>query len=190
MQSSGLWPSSLWSPRRNKQFWSRRHSSILLVSELHKHSHQDSNPGQFFGLMAFVHAISAPKQFCSRRHSSIVLSYLTTETIFTGTGTQDTFSWLCLSYGLCSCNLHAETNNSGLGAVFLLCLVSELQKPSSPGLESRSFSGLWPSFLQSPRRHKQLLSWRRSSIVLSFRATETTLTGTRTSDIFSEFWPF
>jgi hypothetical protein len=45
-------------------------------------------------------------------------------------------------------------------------------------------SVLWPLLLQSPRRTKQLWSWRRSSIVLSFRATETTLTGTRTQDTF------
>jgi hypothetical protein len=41
-------------------------------------------------------------------------------------------------YGLCSCNLLAETNNSGLGTVLLSSLVFELQKPSSPGLKPRT----------------------------------------------------
>jgi hypothetical protein len=35
--------------------------------------------------------------------------------------------------GLCSCNILAETNNASL---LLSCLVSELQKPSSSGIES------------------------------------------------------
>jgi hypothetical protein len=37
------------------------------------------------------------------------------------------------------------------------------------------------------RRNKQLWPWRRSSIVLSFRATEFTLTGTRTQKNFLSF---
>jgi hypothetical protein len=32
----------------------------------------------------------------------------------------------------------AEINNFGHGAVFILCLVSELHKPSLPGLEHRT----------------------------------------------------
>jgi hypothetical protein len=40
--------------------------------------------------------------------------------------------------GLCSCNLPTKTNNFGLGAVLLSCLVFELQKSSSPGLEPRT----------------------------------------------------
>jgi hypothetical protein len=58
--------------------------------------------------------------------------------------------------GLCSCNLLAETNNFGLGAVLLSCLVSELQEPSSPGLELRTLFRsltLLRSFLVSRNKH-------------------------------------
>jgi hypothetical protein len=44
----------------------------------------------------------------------------------------------CRSRSPCSCNLLAETNHFGLGAVLLLCLVSELQKLLSQGLEPRA----------------------------------------------------
>jgi hypothetical protein len=42
--------------------------------------------------------------------------------------------------GTCFCNLLAEINNFGLGPVLLSCLVSELQKPPSPGLKPRTIS--------------------------------------------------
>jgi hypothetical protein len=78
---------------------------------------------------------------------------------------------------LSSCNLLTETNNFVLCAVLLLCLVSELQKPSSLGITSRTvFLGLWHLFLQSPCRNKQLWSLRCTSIMLSFQATGTALT--------------
>jgi hypothetical protein len=38
--------------------------------------------------------------------------------------------------------------------------------------------------------NKQLRRWHRSSIVLSYQATETTFTGTRTQDTFSGVLPF
>jgi hypothetical protein len=66
-----------------------------------------------------------------------VLSYRPTETIFTGTRTQDRFSGLWSV----SCNL-VEKHNFGLGAVFLQRLVSELQNPPSPGLKLRTHSGI------------------------------------------------
>jgi hypothetical protein len=40
-------------------------------------------------------------------------------------------------YGHCFCNLIFETNNFGLSAILLSCLVSELQKTPSPGIELR-----------------------------------------------------
>jgi hypothetical protein len=40
--------------------------------------------------------------------------------------------WDC---GLCSFNLLFESNNFGLGAILLSCLVSKLQETPSPGLE-------------------------------------------------------
>jgi hypothetical protein len=58
--------------------------------------------------------------------------------IFTETRTQDSFQFCDLS----RCNLLAKTNNFVLGAVLLSCLVSELQKPSSPGLEPRTVFGV------------------------------------------------
>jgi hypothetical protein len=45
------------------------------------------------------------------------------------------------SCGLCYCNLSAEKNNFSLGAVLLSCLVSEVQKPSSPVFEPRTDFG-------------------------------------------------
>jgi hypothetical protein len=49
---------------------------------------------------------------------------------------------------------------------------------------------LWPLFLWSLRRNNQPRSWRSSSIVISFQDTETSLTGYRTQDTFSEILPF
>jgi hypothetical protein len=47
--------------------------------------------------------------------------------------------------GLCSCNLLTETN-FGFRTI-LSCLVSELQKPSSPGINPGVFLGFWSLFL-------------------------------------------
>jgi hypothetical protein len=85
-----------------------------------------------------------------------------------------------------SCNLLAETNNFVLWTVLLSWLVSELQKPSSSGLEPRTvFRFCCHCFYNL----KQLWSWQ-SSVFLSFQDTETTLTGFRIQDTFSEFWHF
>jgi hypothetical protein len=93
--------------------------------------------------------------------------------------------------GPCFCNLHFETCNSGLRAVLLSWLVSELQKSSSPGLEPHDdFPGFRPLFLYSLPRQKQLCSWRRSSIVFSSGASGTTFAGTRTHYIVLVLWPF
>jgi hypothetical protein len=43
-----------------------------------------------------------------------------------------------------SCNILFETNNFDLSVVLLSCLVSELQKPPSPGLDLRILSEFWP----------------------------------------------
>jgi hypothetical protein len=51
--------------------------------------------------------------------------------VSTGTRTQDSFRVRNLS----SCDLRTETNNFALGSVLLSCLVAEIQKPSSQGLE-------------------------------------------------------
>jgi hypothetical protein len=70
--------------------------------------------------------------------------------IFARTRTQNSFT-VC---GLSSCNLLAETNNFVLYAVLLSCLFSELQKPSSPGLEPRTvlrFVALVP-VISSPKQ--------------------------------------
>jgi hypothetical protein len=69
-------------------------------------------------------------------HSSVMFSYRATGTIFTGTQAQDIFADLWPLF----CDLLFETNNFVLGAVPLSCLVSELQKPPSPGLELRTLS--------------------------------------------------
>jgi hypothetical protein len=53
------------------------------------------------------------------------------ETIFIATRTTAAF----LGYNLFSCKLLTQTNNFGYGTVLSLCVVSELQKKSSPELE-------------------------------------------------------
>jgi hypothetical protein len=58
--------------------------------------------------------------------------------IFTETRTQDSF-WVCT---LSSCNLLSETNKFCLDVVLLLCLVLELHKTSSSGLEPRRVFGV------------------------------------------------
>jgi hypothetical protein len=62
--------------------------------------------------------------------------------IFTGPRTQETFSGLWFL----SCNLVFETNNFGIGAILLSCLVSTLQELSSPGLELGTASGYFDVF--------------------------------------------
>jgi hypothetical protein len=59
--------------------------------------------------------------------------------------------------GLCVCNLLFDTNNFGLGAILLSCLVFELQETPSAGIELRTlFPEFWPSydlFLVSRNKH-------------------------------------
>jgi hypothetical protein len=62
---------------------------------------------------------------------------------------------------------------------------NRLRRESNPG----QFFGFM-AFVSVLSSSKQLLSWRRSSIVVSFRATGPALTGNRTQDTFPEFWPF
>jgi hypothetical protein len=79
-------------------------------------------PRTFLGFVTLAPPISPPKQtilFWFR--SSIVLSYRATENIFTGNRTQDILS---RTWSL-SCNLLVETNDFGLGAALLPCLVSD-----------------------------------------------------------------
>jgi hypothetical protein len=104
--------------------------------------------------------------------------------IFTRSRNQDRF-WTC---DLCSCNLVAGKNNFCLGAILLSCLVSKLQKHFHR--DSNPEQIFVVVVFVPPRSNKQFWSWRCSSVVLCIRATETTLTGTRTQDNVSEFWPF
>jgi hypothetical protein len=55
--------------------------------------------------------------------------------IFTGTRTQGSFR-VC---NLCYCNLPSEANNFVLGSVLLSCLVTKLQKSSSPVLKPKTY---------------------------------------------------
>jgi hypothetical protein len=64
-----------------------------------------------------------------------VLSFGATKSILAATGTQNIFR----ACHLCLCNFLTETNNAGLGAIILSCLLSELQKAFSPGQEPRTF---------------------------------------------------
>jgi hypothetical protein len=79
---------------------------------------------------------------------------------------------------------------SVLGAVLLLCLFSELQKTSLSGIKLRTgCRGCGLCFCNLLFETNNTLSWCSSSIVLSFRATETTFTGNRTQDRLSGLWP-
>jgi hypothetical protein len=122
-----------------------------------------------------VPVISEPKQ-------TILFSapsFRAAETIFIGIRTKDSFQVCNLS----SCNLLADTNKFCQGSVLLSRLFSDPQKPSSSGLEPRTVFGVMV-FVPAISSPKQLCSWRRSSIVLSFRATETALTENRTEVTF------
>jgi hypothetical protein len=109
-------------------------------------------PRTVFGSVTFASVISPPNQtILFLFHSSIVLSYLATESKFTGTRNKDRFPGL---WPL-PCNILVETNNFGLGAILLQCLVSELQKPPSLGLELRTLRVLnFPNlFLETRHQH-------------------------------------
>jgi hypothetical protein len=69
-----------------------------------------------------------------------MISFRVTETSLTGIRSHDSFQ----DCDVCFCNLLFETNNFGLGAVLLSCLVSELQETPSAGIELRK---LLPEFL-------------------------------------------
>jgi hypothetical protein len=90
--------------------------------------------------------------YCPKAYNGLIIRYVSLNiaeksiiipkpSIFTKTRTQGSFR----VYDLSSCNL-AETNKFCLGAVLLSRLVTDLQKPSSSGLEPTTFSAVWPFF--------------------------------------------
>jgi hypothetical protein len=92
-------------------------------------------PRTVFGIVTLVHVISSPKQiilffapFVCRAWFPSYWNHLH----------WDSNPAVFLGFGLCSCDLLAKTNNFGLGAVLLSCLVSELQEPLSPRIELRT----------------------------------------------------
>lgn len=92
----------------------------------------------------------------------------------------DKFS-ICYLHSL---SLHADTNNAGLIHALPTSSVSKVHKTHSTGLEPRTFFGFVTLFPSRPRRNKRLRSWRLSSTVLSFRATESISTGALTPTLF------
>jgi hypothetical protein len=101
-------------------------------------------------LITFLTNLYFPKAYRRPDHSIRIAEYhgkiiiiIPQHNIYTETRTQDSLRVCDLSF----CNLLAETNNCVLYAVPLSCLASDLQKPSSPGLKPKSFSGLCPLFL-------------------------------------------
>jgi hypothetical protein len=108
-------------------------------------------------MLTFLINLYCPKTYHRPDHSIRIVEYhrkiiiiiiiISKPNIFTETRTQDS---LCV-FDLSSCNLLAETNNFVLRAVLLSCLVSELQKPPSPGLKPRAV--FW-SF-----DHSKIYSW-------------------------------
>jgi hypothetical protein len=90
------------------------------------------------GLSSWVrmcHVVCQPKGHISL---NIIENIIPNPKIFTETRTQDSFR-VC---GLSSCNILSETNKFCLGTVLLLCLVLELHKTSSSGLERRTDFGV------------------------------------------------
>jgi hypothetical protein len=136
MLFSGFWQLFLQSPCQNKQCCSNLLPS--LVPKVQKTSSSGLKIRTVFVVVAFVPVISLLKQkIWPWRHSFIMLSSWATEISFTRRQIQESFG----GRGFCFCNLLFETKNFGLGAVLVLCLVSEVQKPSSPGIEPRTVFG-------------------------------------------------
>jgi hypothetical protein len=114
----------------------------------------------------------------------IIIIIIPKSNTFANSQTQDSSQLCDLSYR----NLIAE--KSSLSRSSIVTSFRSMENIFTRTQTQDSFSGLRPLFLWSPRRNKQLRSWRRSSIVLSFQDTDTTLTGFHTQKPFSEFWPF
>jgi hypothetical protein len=104
-------------------------------------------------VVASVHVISSPEKQCWTYLSSTVINFQVTESIFTGSRTQASFYFI---FDLSSCNLLAEANSFGLCVILLSSVVSELQKPFSPGLESRTI--FWVAFVHVISSQKQTTS--------------------------------
>jgi hypothetical protein len=143
----------MYAPKINSVLLSSFHSGFtFLIAEC---------PQCYFGeirqMFTFNISLYCPKAYHRSDHSICVVEYhriiiIPKGNINTGTRTQDRLSGLW-PY---SCNLLFEINKSAFGVVLLSCLVSELQKPSSPGLELRTlwkFRSLLNLFLVS--RHTQ-----------------------------------
>jgi hypothetical protein len=136
-------------------------------------------------MFTFLIYLDCPKAYHRPDHTIRIVEYhrkkyiTPAPNIFTGTRTQGSFR-VCK---LCSSIPPTETNKIVFGSVLLSCLVTELQKTFSPGLEpSIDFRDY--SLCSVISLNEQLWSWRRSSLLLNFRAKETTHTGTRTEDKF------
>jgi hypothetical protein len=72
-----------------------------------------------------------------------------------------------------------------LNAVLLTCVVTELHKPSSPGLEPRTdFRGSFFCSYNAPAETNNFGLGTVCCIVLGFYAKETIFTGTRNQDRF------
>jgi hypothetical protein len=140
------------SPRRNN-FVLRSVLISCIVAKLQKPSSSRLKPRTVFCVVAlFLQSPLRNKQLWLWCPSTIVFSFRATETIFAGNRTQEDFR----SCGLSFCNFLFETNSSGLGAVLLSCLVSELQKSPSSRIELRIFSGVltpYVLFLVSKNTH-------------------------------------
>jgi len=92
----------------------------------------------------------------------------------------------CRCCGLCSCDLLSKINNSDC-IYFLVPPVSKAHKKHSPGPKPRTPFGACDISPVIPLRNKEVWSWRRPSIVLSFRATGIIFTGSQTQDSFGGY---
>jgi hypothetical protein len=82
---------------------------------------------------------------------------------------------------------HAESNSDGLIHDLLPSLFPRHSKYLPRDSNPEQILCLCPLFLYTPCRNPQLWAWRLFSIVLSLRATETTLPGIEPSKFYSSF---
>jgi hypothetical protein len=132
---------------QRKQLWSNLCPPTMLSFRAAETIFIVTRTKEFLGLQTLsLQPPSRNKQFCCYPRSSILLAFQDTE-MFILTRNQDTFLGLCFW----SCNFLSKTNN--FGSVLPSCLVSEVQKIISPGLEPKTAFGFMTFVSVSPLRN-------------------------------------
>jgi hypothetical protein len=174
-----LQPLFLQCAHRNKRFCSLRCSIVLSYRATETIF---TGIRQIFLVVIFVSVVFAAKQNFGL--GTVLLPFLVPELQKPSSPVLEPRS-VFRSFSLCFGSLFAQINNFGLRAVFSIVLSIRFTETIFTGTRTYvRFSGFWPLFRQSPLRNKQLWSWRRSSIMLSVRAT-----GTALRTLFRSFGP-